>query len=99
MTQQATTSAPPKPSAFDAGRYPARRNLVILISVLAGFALTVIWWAKFVDSVIGDTVANNVLGYDAKKTPISGVIAGVVFAFVTGVAGTFTACNIAVLGV
>jgi hypothetical protein len=98
MTQQATISAPAELSAFDTGSYPVRRNLVILISVLAGFVLTVIWSAKFVDSVIGDTIANNVLGHDAKKTPISGAIAGVVFAFVSGVAGTFTACNIAVMG-
>jgi MFS family permease len=77
---------------------PARRGLVIAVSVLTGFLLTVIWSAAFVDRTIGDTVANTLLGHDAKETPIAGVLSGIAFAFVTGLAGTFTACNIAALG-
>jgi hypothetical protein len=59
--------------------------------VLAGFLLTVVWSAPFVDDVIGDSVVHGVLG--------PGATAGVAFAFVSGLAGTFTACNIAVFGV
>lgn len=77
---------------------PKRPRLVVL-SVLAGFVLTVIWSAPFVDRVIGDSVANAMLGHDAKATPLDGVLAGVAFAFVTGLAGSFTACNVAVFGV
>ena len=93
---------PPVPematSAFVNGHFPARRRRVVWFSVLAGFLLTVIWSASFVDSVIGDSVANTMLGHDAKGTAITGTFAGIVFAFVSGLAGTFTACNIAVFG-
>ncbi len=88
----------PQARFFGAGPYPARRAAVAVVAVLAGFALTVLWSAPFVDSVIGDSVANGLLGYDAKATPISGVLAGTLFAFVSGLAGSFTACNIAAFG-
>jgi hypothetical protein len=68
---------------------------VVAISVVSGVLLAVLWSYEFVDSVIGDTVANNLLGHDAKSTAIAGTAAGLVFAFVSGLAGTFTACNIA----
>jgi len=77
---------------------PRRRGLIIAVSVLVGFLLTVVWSAEFVDSTIGDTVANGMLGHDAKETPIAGIAAGIAFAFVSGLAGTFTACNIAAFG-
>jgi cytochrome c biogenesis protein CcdA len=67
----------------------------VLFSVLAGIALSVLWSYEFVDSVIGDNVANTLLGHDAKATAIGGTAAGLLFAFVSGLAGTFTACNIA----
>lgn len=86
---------PPATSVFVNGHVPERRWLVILLASLGGFLLTVAWSADFVDDVIGDTVANTILGYNAEETPISGVLAGIAFAFVTGIAGTFTACNIA----
>lgn len=78
---------------------PRRPWLVVGLSALVGFLLTVVWSAHFVDSVIGGTVADGLLGHDADATPIAGVGAGVVFAFVSGLAGTFTACNIAAFGV
>lgn len=68
---------------------------VIVLSVLAGIALAVLWSYEFVDSTIGDNVANTLLGHDAKETAIAGTAAGLLFAFVSGLAGTFTACNIA----
>ncbi|GGM08287.1 MULTISPECIES: hypothetical protein [Micromonospora] len=74
---------------------PAHRGRLIGVSVAAGFALAVLWSFEFVDHVIGDTVANALLGHDAKATAIGGTFAGMFFAFVSGLAGTFTACNIA----
>jgi hypothetical protein len=88
----------PQAGFFGAGPYPAHRTRVAVLAVLAGFALTALWSAPFVDSVIGDSVANSLLGYDAKATPIGGVLAGTLFAFVSGLAGSFTACNIAAFG-
>ena len=85
-------------SVFVNGHFPRRRGLIILLGVLGGFLLTVIWSAEFVDQTIGDTIANTALGHDAKETPIQGIAAGILFAFVSGVAGTFTACNIAAFG-
>lgn len=72
--------------------------LVVLISALVGFLLTVVWSAEFVDQTIGANVADTVLGRDAAQTPIAGILSGIAFAFATGMAGTFTACNIAALG-
>ncbi|MFF3775645.1 hypothetical protein [Streptomyces sp. NPDC002232] len=84
------------PSFFFSGHVPRRRALVVAVSALFGFALTVVWSAEFVDRTIGDTVADTLLGHTAKGSPIPGALAGVFFALVTGIAGTFTACNIAV---
>lgn len=84
------------PSFFFNGHAPRRRALVLLTAALFGFALTVVWSAKFVDKTIGDNVADSLLGHAAKGTPITGVLAGIAFALATGVAGTFTACNVAV---
>ncbi|MCG5216098.1 hypothetical protein [Streptosporangium sp. KLBMP 9127] len=77
---------------------PRRRGLIILLSSLAGFLLTVVWSAEFVDSTIGGSILDTVLGDNAAERPIAGVVAGVTFAFVSGLAGTFTACNIAAFG-
>lgn len=85
-------------SMFVNGHFPRRRWLVVLLSSLGGFALTIVWSAHFVDQTIGDNVANTLLGHDAKETPIAGIAAGIAFAFASGVAGTFTACNIAAFG-
>jgi hypothetical protein len=74
---------------------PPRVGRIVTYSALAGIALSILWSYKFVDSVIGDNVANTLLGHDAKETAIVGTISGLVFAFVSGLAGTFTACNIA----
>ncbi|MBA8953018.1 hypothetical protein ACFQU9_17685 [Actinomadura namibiensis] len=77
---------------------PARRGLVVFLSVLAGFVLTVVWSAEFVDKVIGENTTSALLGHEAKGSPISGALAGMAFAFASGLGGTFTACNIAALG-
>jgi len=75
-----------------------RRWLVVGLSSLVGFLLTVVWSAEFVDQTIGATIADSILGHSAEETPIAGVAAGVAFAFTSGLAGTFTACNIAAFG-
>lgn len=86
------TDAPP------AAAVPVRRRWrVLLLSVAAGFLLTVVWSAEFVDRTIGGNVARTLLGHDP-EAPISGVVGGIVFAFTSGLAGTFTACNIAAFG-
>lgn len=77
---------------------PARRpGTVALVSAAAGILLAVFWSFELVDTVIGGTVADAVLGHDAKATAIGGIASGLLFAFVSGFAGTFTACNIAVM--
>ncbi|MDG4775017.1 hypothetical protein [Solwaraspora sp. WMMD792] len=91
-------SGSPQPQTIQpASGYPAAasRTRIALIGAAAGVLLAVLWSYEFVDHVIGDNVANALLGHDAKATAIGGTVAGLVFAFVTGLAGTFTACNVA----
>ncbi|KAB1937305.1 hypothetical protein F8271_19465 [Micromonospora sp. ALFpr18c] len=96
MTQTPVT-ATRNPSRVLVDGRPHRNGVIIAASVAAGVLLSVLWSFEFVDSVIGDTVASGILGHDAKATAISGTAAGLLFAFVSGLAGTFTACNIAML--
>jgi pimeloyl-ACP methyl ester carboxylesterase len=56
----------------------------------------VLWSVQLVDSEIGGTVANGLLGQKAQQVDLAATTTGLLFAFVTGVAGTFTACNVAV---
>ncbi|NUU20587.1 MAG: hypothetical protein HOV68_03580 [Streptomycetaceae bacterium] len=98
MDQEATRTPVLGTSTFVTGLFPRRRGLIVAVSAIAGFLLTVVWSAQFVDSTIGDNVANTLLGHNAKETPIQGIAAGIAFAFVSGIAGTFTACNIAAFG-
>jgi hypothetical protein len=69
---------------------------IIAVSALIGVLIAVLWSARLVDDDIGVHVANGMLGHDADSAGLSGTLTGLVFAFVTGVAGTFTACNVAV---
>ncbi|MGI8665823.1 MAG: hypothetical protein ACR2N4_07315 [Jatrophihabitans sp.] len=69
---------------------------MIMISLALGIAVAVLWSAKLVDDDIGVNTANGLLGHDAETANLSGTLSGLVFAFVTGIAGTFTACNVAV---
>lgn len=98
MAQSVTPRAhAAEPAADHPSDVPRRRGLIVLASVLAGFLLTVVWSAPFVDRVIGGNVASTLLGHDP-EAPIAGVLAGIAFAFVSGLACTFTACNIAAFG-
>jgi hypothetical protein len=71
---------------------------LILLSALGGLILAVVWSPRLVDSVIGGAVADPVVGGDARTVTITGTAMALLFAFITGVAGSFTACNIAVFG-
>jgi hypothetical protein len=73
-----------------------RRAPIIVWSVLIGLAIAVLWSAQLADDDIGLSTANGLLGQDATSATITGTLTGLVFAFVTGLAGTFTACNVAV---
>lgn len=66
-----------------------------MLGIFGGIFIAYIWSFTLVDSVIGDSVANTLLAYDAKETAIASGVMGATFAFVSGLAGTFTACNIA----
>lgn len=90
ISHSPSSDAPPK-------NRPSRPTKLIVWSVVAGVSLAVIWSYEFVDSTIGDNVANTLLGHDAKATAIGGTVTGLLFAFVSGLAGTFTACNVAMV--
>jgi len=92
------TSTTNRPVAVPVGARVRARTVAIVAGVVGGCALALLWSAEFVDREIGMSVANSVLGYDARETAIGGAVAGVAFAFVSGFAGTFTACNVAVFG-
>lgn len=67
----------------------------VLLSTLCGAMVAVVWSFELADGVIGDNVANTLLGTDAKAVSLAGGAAlfGLAFSFVAGLAGTFTACN------
>lgn len=69
---------------------------LILISGFAGIVMAVLWSPRFVDKVIAGGIADPVFGGDISDVAITGSGMAVAFAFVTGVAGMFTACNVAV---
>lgn len=86
-------------SLFVNGWFPRRRLLVFLIGALGGFLMSYVWDAKLSDQTIGFNSANAMLGHTANNSaPIGSITSGVVFAFVSGLAGSFTACNVAVYG-
>lgn len=85
-------------SLFVDGYFPRRKAVVLLVSVVVGFLVAYAWSAQTADDRIGMNTANALLGHDANSTPIAGVGSGILFAFVTGFAGSFTACNVACFG-
>jgi cytochrome c biogenesis protein CcdA len=75
---------------------PVGLNVVWLSgSVALGLGLAVVWSPGFVDQAIGENGATTILGYNVTATPIRGVLMAIGFAFVSGLTGTFTACNVA----
>lgn len=97
-TAPAPTALPNATSIFVNGLFPRRRVLVLLLSLLGGLLIAYAWSSKLADDEIGFNTANRLLGHDAKSTPLTSIAAGVLFAFVSGLAGSFTACNVAVFG-
>lgn len=74
----------------------ANATKVVLIGVVAaflGFALAAVWSYELVDDVIGNGIATFLLGEDAAAS--AGLFGSIAMATVTGLAGTFTACNVA----
>lgn len=63
------------------------------LACVAGLLLAIYWSYEFVDDVIGHGVASALLGEDAKAGAT--VLGSLAMAVVTGLAGTFTACNVA----
>ncbi len=100
MSSIASTQAlqPRSTSMFVNGYFPRRRLTVMALGVFGGLLLAYLWYAKLVDDDIGFSTANALLGHDAKNSAIGGIGSGILFAFVSGLAGSFTACNIAVFG-
>ena len=64
-------------------------------SVALGLGLAIVWSPSFVDQTLGENGATTILGYNVTTTPITGVLMAIGFAFVSGLTGTFTACNVA----
>ena len=94
-----TLTRVPDPTIERPATRSRRAPFMALLGGVGGLLLAVVWSYKFVDDTIGDSVANTILGHDANETAITGAVGGALFALVTGLAGTFTACNIAVFGV
>lgn len=76
---------------------PARKSLslwFVVISALGlGLLLTIFWSPSMADDVIGQNVANAIVGSKAMTIPLDSVFLGVIFALASGLATTFTACN------
>src|SRR5256714_6259376 len=87
-----TRSAP-----HDVPRPGANLRIIGLLvgSVALGLGLAIIWSPSFVDQTIGENGATTILGYSVTATPITGILMAIGFAFVSGLTGTFTACNVA----
>jgi len=100
LTVSETPASPPAPqtSLFVNGWFPRHRALCFLVGALGGFLLSYLWSASLADETIGFNSADAMLGHSASTAPIGSIASGIVFAFVSGLAGSFTACNVAVFG-
>src|SRR5256712_5382697 len=76
-------------------RVTVRAFWLLVGSAALGLGLAVVWSPSFVDQTIGENGATTILGYSVTATPITGVLMAIGFAFVSGLTGTFTACNVA----
>lgn len=94
ITIERPTAAPARTEA-GARRVPWR---LIVVSTLTGFALAILWWSNFVDDTVGEGITSGVFGEEAEEVALTSGLTAAAFALVTGLAGTLTACNIAVFG-
>lgn len=69
------------------------RAVFIGLALVLGATLAVGWQYEFVDDVIGGGIAHALVGSDGPEA--SGWVGSLVMAGVAGLAGTFTACNVA----
>lgn len=67
----------------------------VIIGTLVGGLLAVAWSYRLVDDVIGQTLAREMLGREADEMPLTNTLGAMSFALATGIAGSFTACNVA----
>src|SRR5256886_16050535 len=88
---------PTRSAAPDLPRPGANLRVIALLvgSVALGLGLAIVWSPSFVDQTIGENGATTILGYSVTATPITGILMAIGFAFVSGLTGTFTACNVA----
>lgn len=94
MTTTSSTSSKTAPPPQTQTRRPWR---TVLISAVFGVVLAVIWSPDLVDDVIAGGIANPFFGAgELDEVPLTGSGVAIAFAFVTGVAGMLTACNVAV---
>jgi len=68
---------------------------LVLSSAIVGALVSVVCSSSLVDRTIGENLASDLLGYSATAAPITNTLMGAVFAFVSGLTGTFTAYNVA----
>jgi len=96
-SRRAQESPPVPPASSLGGAYPiAARGLYALAAVLGGVLIAGFWNYKLVDGFGRGFVAANTIGNPdtlAKTFASNGMVFGVVFAAVAGLAATFTACN------
>jgi len=92
-----TRTDPTRSLTHDLPRPGANPSVVWVLvgSVALGLGLAIVWSPSFVDQTIGENGATTILGYSVTTTPITGVLMAIGFAFVSGLTGTFTACNVA----
>jgi hypothetical protein len=77
-------------------RYPTRHVFYLVIAVAVGVIIAGFWNFRVVDGFGADIVAANTIGdYRGKAGEFAtlGTTFGFIFAFVAGLAATFTACN------
>lgn len=67
--------------------------MIVLVSGLLGLMIAILWDPAIADGVIGNPIADTVVGSSAKVVPIDNVFFGVIFAIGAGLGATFTACN------
>lgn len=96
-----TPALSPRQPSLSAAPQPRQRSVVwsiAAISALAGLVLAIVWSFEVADAVLGDNIANTVLGADAKELALDNIspLLGLAFAFAAGLAATFTACNFVV---
>src|SRR5207248_1300161 len=94
-----TRTDPTRSAPHDLPRPGANLRVIapLIGSVALGLGLAIVWSPSFVDQTIGENGATTILGYSVTATPINGILMAIGFAFVSGLTGTFTACNVAAL--